>query len=524
MKKQALFRRITAILSCLVMVFLTSCSAETQKGESATGDDENIVYGEYTETSENISKTETVYANLNYYGSPDKITVSDWLHADRGEIFVTDTTTLKDFRVTRGYASSTDKNGSLIWQMQSSDVYYEGASEETLPIGIEIKYFLDGKEISAEKLAGKSGEFRMEVKMVNRVSAPVNLNGKTVTMYAPFVAAGGIMFPYEKFTNIEVTGGMSVGAGTYEMVILAGAPGADASLNLSNLDISGFENIPLEETFTISATVTDFALADSYYFFAPLSSINIDIALPETLGEVQKVLTQLQDFTRLLNQIDPKGLLNDFISDSTALNEMMDVMNKSLDVYGDNKKMLNAMSELLTKENIETLSKFLESLNGSDMESLVGVLSNVPSLQGTIDSLLQLSTGLEDVMPILQAFSATLEDPEVAASLEKLPETLKTLEELMAWLDENEELLDIMVTLMETEDMQVMMSTFDAILSENGEDLSNLDISSLSGSAEDLVLRMRAWMSIDYGIYTSAPGFMNTSCTFICKTPPIMAK
>ncbi|MBQ8209921.1 MAG: hypothetical protein IJZ35_05005 [Clostridia bacterium] len=521
MKKQAIFKRITAIFSSLIMLFMTSCSTETQNGETATGDDETVVYGEYFETSQNVSKTETVYANLNSYGAPDKITVSDWLHADRSEIYVADTTTLKDFTVTRGYASSTENNGNVTWQMASSDVYYEGTTDATLPIGVDIKYYLDGAEISEEDLAGKSGEFRMDVTMTNRVTSQVEINGQTVTMYAPFIAAGGMILPYENFSNIEVTGGMSIGAGTYEMVVLAGAPGAESSLNLSGLDISGFENLSLEESFTITATVTNFSMGDGYFIFAPLSSVNLDIALPETLGDVQDVLTQLQDFTQLMNQIDPNSVLQKFITDGESLNEMMDIMDKSLTVYSENKKMLNAMTELLTKENIETLSAFLESLNGSDMESLVGVLSNVSSLQGTIDSLLQLSTGLEDVMPILEAFSAALEDPEVAASMEKLPQTLATLEELMAWLNENEEMLDIMVELMATEDMQLMMSTFDAILSENGEDISNLDLSALSGSAEDLVLRMRAWMSIDYSIYTSAPDYMTTSCTFICKTPPI---
>ncbi len=521
MKKSTLFKRITAILMCLTMLFLTSCSKENNDVESATGDKEQVVYGEYFETSQNVVKTETVYVNMNAYGTPEKITVSDWLHADRGEIYLKDTTTLKDFIVTRGYASSTQSSGDVIWQMQSSDVYYEGTADSTLPVSVSIRYYLDGQEISAEDLAGKSGQVRMDITMTNNVSAEVNLNGNTVTMNAPILAVGGMILSYENFSNIEVTGGMSVGAGTYEMVVLAGTPGAEKSLNLANLDISGFENISLSEQFSITATAENFTLGDSYFVFAPLSSVNLDIALPETLGDVQDILKQLQDFSDLLTQLDPNSVLQKFITDGESLKEMMDIMDKSLNVYTENKKMLNAMTELLTKQNIETLSKFLESLNGSDMESLVGVLSNVSSLQTTIDTLLQLSTGLEDVMPILEKFSAALEDPEVAASMEKLPQTLATLEELMSWLNENEEMLDIMVELMATEDMQMMMNTFDAILSENGEDIGNLDISALSGSAEELVLRMRAWMSIDYSIYTSAPDYMQTRCTFICKTPAI---
>ncbi len=524
MKKQLKLKKITALLMCFVMMLLSACSADTQQSaETATGDDAAVVYGPYGDTTENVSKTETVYVNMNSDGSADKIVVSDWLHADRSEVQISDITTLTDFTTTRGYASSTSANGNITWQMASSDIYYEGTSESELPIGVEIKYFLDGAEISADELAGKSGEFRMEVTMTNKIYKQVSINGQDITMYAPFVAVGGMILSYENFSNIEVTNGMSIGAGTYEMVVLAGAPGAQQSLNLSNLDISGFEDFSLPETFTITATVNNFSLGDTYYIFAPLSSVNMDIALPETLGDVQDVLNQLQDFTTLIDEIDPNGILEKFITDGTSLDQMMDIMDKSLTVYTENKALLDTMSELLTKDNIATLSAFIESLNESDMEELMGMLSNISSLQGTLDALLQLSTGLEDVMPILESFSAALEDPEVAQSLENLPQTLETLNELMTWLNENEELLDIMVELMATQEMQMLTETFDAILSENGEDISNLDISALSGSAEDLVLRAKEWLDFDYGLYTAAPDSMETNCTFICKTSPISA-
>ena len=119
------------------------------------------------------------------------------------------------------------------------------------------------------------------------------------------------------------------------------------------------------------------------------------------------------------------------MSDSDAIKEMLDIMNKGLTVYNENQKMLETMTTLLTPENIDTLTNFLNSLDAEEMQSLMNLMSNLPALANVIGSLKELSEGLEEVRPILDSFSAAMEDPEVAASMEKLPETLTTLAEVM---------------------------------------------------------------------------------------------
>ena len=58
--------------------------------------------------------------------------------------------------------NTTDKlnqNGDRITFSSSADkVYYQGTMKSTvIPWNISIRYFLDGKEYSAEEIAGKSG-------------------------------------------------------------------------------------------------------------------------------------------------------------------------------------------------------------------------------------------------------------------------------------------------------------------------------------------------------------------------------
>lgn len=513
-------KRIAALLLAVVMLLLTACSAETGKEESSTGDDYAESFEIYSETTQNVTKSETVYVNLTPNGQTRLITVSDWLHADKGAVYINDTTTLKDFQQTKGNASSISANGEIVWQAASSDVYYEGKSDKELPVSINIKYFLDEQEITPEELAGKSGNFRMEITVKNNSAGTAQINGQNVTMYTPLVAVGGMMLPYETFSNIEVTNGMSVGGGSYEAVVLTGAPGLQESLNLANLKVEGLENFSFPDTFSISATVTDFTLGDAYFAFIPLSSLDMDIQLPGSLDDVKDILSKLQNVQAILNQIDPNNVLVNFMSNNEAVREMLDILQKGLKVYNENQKMLETMTTLLTPENIATLSDFMNSLDPEEMQSLINMMSNVPGLQSMMDSLLKLSTGMDEVMPILQSFSAALEDPEVAASLERLPETLNTMAELMTFLNENKELLAVVTKLMETEDVKEITDIVNSMQSGNL-NLGNTDLSSLSVDTQELITRMELWLSFDYGIYTSAPEYMDTSCMFICKTDPI---
>lgn len=520
MKKSANLKKISALFLAVIMLLLSSCSAEITQEESSTGEEEIQEVFNFTDTTENVTKSETVYVNLDSTGAVKNINVSDWLHADKSQVYIKDTTTLKNFAVTKGQASSVSQNGEVIWQMNSSDIYYEGSSDKTLPVDISIRYFLDETEMTPEEIAGKSGNLRMEITYKNNVSTQVEINGEMTTIYAPVATLGGMILSYENFSNIEVTNGMSVGGGSYEVVVLAGVPGINESLNLKNLNISGFEDFSFSDTFTITATVTDFSMGDAYFALVPLSSLDLDIQMPKTIEDVSNILAEVQDIQQIIEQIDPNGVLASFMTDTQALKEMLDIMQKGLKVYNENEKMLKVMSEQLTPENIQILTEFLNSLDAEEMQSLMNMMSNVPALNSMLGSLMNLSEGLDEVMPILEGFSAALEDPEVAASLEKLPETLETLTEVMNFLNENKELLDVMSALMSDENVGELTGILDSM--ESGElNIGDADISQLPDSSQDIIRRMEQWLLFDYGIYTSAPEYMEASCMFICKTDPI---
>ncbi|MBR5232970.1 MAG: hypothetical protein IKW03_02050 [Clostridia bacterium] len=520
MKNINKIKKITALCLALLMLMLTACSKTPVGEEPATGDESSAPLITYTDTTQTVTKNENVYVNLNSDGSVKKITVSDWLHADRAEVKVVDSTTLKDFVVTRGQAASVSADGKLTWHMTTSDVYYEGASDKQLPIDVSIKYFLDEQEMTPADLKGKSGNFRMEITMKNNIVQEIEADGVKYTMYAPLAMVGGFMLPYENFSNIEVTNCISVGGGSFEAIVMTGAPGLNESLQLDKLNISGFEDFSFPSTFTIKATVTDFTLGDAYFAAMPLSALNMDIAMPKTLEDAKNVLNEVKNVSNLLAQIDPNQVVAEFMKDTNKIKEMLDIMQKGLKVYNENKKMLETMTTLLTPENITTLSNFITKLEGEDMQSLMNVMSNVPALKSVLGSLMDISEDLDEITPLLNQFSAALEDPEVAASMEKLPETLATLSELMTYLNENKELLDVLTKLTEADNLNSLTAALDTMAS-NSSALGETDITELPEEAETLIKKMQSWLNAGYRIYTSAPEYMQTSCMFIYKTDPI---
>ncbi len=523
MKKTAMIKRITALFCVSAMLFLTSCGGNNTvtEEENTISEEESIFAEEYTATTKNVQKTETVYINLANDGKPRSITVSDWLHADSSRVFIQDKTTLENITVTKGHAAPDGNSGNITWHMASSDVYYEGTASKELPVDIAVKYYLDGSEISAADLAGKSGKVKIEIKLTNKLKNEVEVNGKAVTMYTPFVVVGGMMLDYATFSEIEVDNGLSLGMGTYEAVVLAGSPGIRESLALDSLKISGFEGFNFSDTFTINVTAREFNLGDAYFMIAPLSALDLKFDTPETLEQVQSILNEINDIEKVINQIDPEGKLVAFMADSEKVAEMLDVMQKGLKVYSENKAMLKVMSEYMTPENLNTLTEFLNSLDTEQIQQITNVLSNVSALQSVIDSMLQLSTGFKDIMPMLEGFSQALEDPEVAASFERLPETMEVISELADFMNENEEVLDIMTALVSSDDFDKFTGMLDTVITENGQNIGSIDISNLSGDAQTLLERAQVWIKLDYPIYTAAPEYMTTKCTFICKTDPI---
>ena len=164
----------------------------------------------YAATGEDaaVSKEETVYVNANADGSEDQITVSNWLKNAGTEKNLKDESELKDIKNVKGDEEFTQSGNKLTWQTEGEDIYYQGTTTKEPPVSVKFTYYLDGKEIKPEDLAGKSGKVKIRFDYTNNESRTVNIDGKDVGVKVPFLAASMLMLPGDKFKNVKVSGAL----------------------------------------------------------------------------------------------------------------------------------------------------------------------------------------------------------------------------------------------------------------------------------------------------------------------------
>ncbi len=517
MKKQ-----IAVILAMIIAAacVLSACGRKNGGVEPASDEPLSLTDVHYGAQAGAVEKRENVYININPDGSVSELTVSDWLHADKSEVSVNDITALKNLKIVKGAASYQDVgSGAVTWELAGSDVYYQGTTDKELPVTLNITYKLDGKEVSAAELAGKSGRVDMEIRPVNNVSKTVEIDGKQTTIYSPFVVLGGLIMPYENFSEISVTNGMSVGAGSNEIIVFTGAPGLAKSLDLEGsnlLNLQDYGNFSLDDTFTVSAKAEDFALGDMYFLALPLSALGLDIELPESIQDVRELVAKIQDVASYLDEIDPDGVLESYITDSAKFREVFDKMQTALTLYQNNKELIAAFTGVMTPENVEKLTKLAETLNTDEMRGMLEFFTNVSSFTSVIGIANDLSTELSDVQPVLDELDEKLSDPTVKAQMDKLPETLEQLQGLTDYLNENAEALEILSNLTQSSSLNSLMDALEKLSSSDTE--INLPE---TADASAVVKRAGELLKFDYGIYGGAAEDMSTSCIFIYKTAPV---
>lgn len=169
----------------------------------------------------------------------------------------------------------TDENGNAKSKFIGSTIY---DGNENLPFEFKVSYFLDGQEITAKDLAGKSGH----IKIIFNYASTARYQNRLV----PFVAITNLVLNHSKFANIKLDNGKIVHE-TPDSYIIAGFSLAGGNSNL------GVDFIP--ETFTLEADVTDFKLENTYTVFDNSLIADLDLSKLTDLDSVVNSIYQLSD-------------------------------------------------------------------------------------------------------------------------------------------------------------------------------------------------------------------------------------
>lgn len=516
-------KRIIALLLAAMMLLCTACSGKGDDTTTTNDGQDEYIQPSYDTAAGSVTKTETVYVNLKANGDVSKVSVSDWLHTDKNEVYVDDMSDLENITNVKSKVTPVTDGEKLRWNMPDTDLYYSGTTDRELPISVQLKYYLDGKEIKPEDLAGKSGEVKIDIKMINNASKDGFVNGKKHKVYLPMLVVGGMILPEGTFSGVTVKNGQSIGDGSKEIVVFTGMPGFSESLGFSEKDLGDLGGLVIGSEASVTATVQNFSLGNLYFAALPIASLNLDIAAPETVDDLKSTLAALKTFQNALNKIDPDKLLYSMITDKDKVTTLMNTLTKTIEVYKKNQNLVKMLGKYATPENAEAIKTLLESLNDPDVQNALKILAD-PTVQKLFNKLPGIMEGFEAVSPLLNEMQADLAKPEVKAELDNLPETMKTLSEISGTLNANSKEINAIVALLSDDGTDMVNTLLESIDLDDFKGLGD-KYGDLVSDGDVLVALAQEWLNYgkDYGLFTKSAEGMKTSLSFILTTESISA-
>lgn len=522
--KNKTLKKISAAFLALLMVgtCCSGCSKNLVNELTAVPTVEHIQKA-YEKTDGAVRKDETVFINLSPDGSVSKVNVTDHIQTQMPQVRVEDVSNLADIRDAKTFLEPVFENDRIYWDMDSTDLYYSGTSQDTPPVSFEVSYTLDGKETSYKSLAGKSGRLEITIKAENLLRSN---DGYGVC--CPMVMLGGMILPEETFRNIEISNGAVIGDGAQQMVFFVGVPGMDESLGLSQMSIPGLSASLLSSEYKITADVSDFEIGNMMFAAMPFSSVDqlCTIDLGEGIDGVKMVLSDVETLIGAFSSLGLGDIVKMLYGDMQQTEELLSAVADAALLYDENKQLIEAIAPFATQENIDKLNKVIDDLDKIDMEQLQGVLdctllnellSLLSRLDCSIGYIATLTKDSKELIPIMNDLNEQLQNEEVRNSIDNLPQTVERLHKLMDVLEQSRPLIESLEKLNDSE-YAAQVNTVMGIASK----YTSLDCIGQAQSAH-LAARTRAWLDFgeQYSIFTQKTDAMQSSVVFVYKVDSI---
>lgn len=242
-------------------------------------------------------KIETVYSVLNSDGSISDTIVSSWLHDEDGINNIKETLNLTDVKNIKSNEKPSKDGNTYTWNAKGNDVYYEGTATKQLPVSVKLRYELDGQEMSAKDMEGKSGHLKLTISFTNNYSQVKNINGKSIVIHPSYLAGGMLNMSTGKFSNVKCESGKIVNDGTNEMLAFANIPGLNETLRSAGLDKVN-NQLGISDDVTVEADVNDFDLGSI------MVGMTNEIDLASELGEIGSVSELTDGIDQLIEADD----------------------------------------------------------------------------------------------------------------------------------------------------------------------------------------------------------------------------
>lgn len=414
-----------------------------------------------------FTKEETVYSKINAKGENYKTIVSTHLINENEEQILNDLTDLINIENTNGDEEFKIDGENIIWNANGSDIYYQGETQKELPIECKIKYELNGEEILADEIVGKSGNVKITIEYQNNDTHTVTINGKKQTMYIPFTTIAITYFDNSQNKNIEAKNAKIINDGTKTIITGIAMPGMQESLNISNtkIEIPNKVEITMETSKFEQNNIITFVtpkILDENISFNKLNN------LYKKVDEIEKASKQIEEGANTL-----KEGTTEFSKKSQEFNNGMKALEEGTNKAHNSYKELNSGINQVTSgtKELNTGAKELSSGLTALGEGLSSMPENINKLykgssvvsEGLNDNKQTKAPGL---VTGVNELAGTLN--ETISSLEKsLNTTRKSCEEGITKLTQSNIALNSVITTLNTETQTIQIATLKQIVKAN---------------------------------------------------------
>lgn len=382
MRKNYRLRKIliTAVLCPALVLGMAACGqsgGSAESGSTAAGTESAAASEAAGEKAEEVvfkppvntpfvtpgEKDESVYVKADASGKPTEKTVEVVLKKIEGSDPIEDRSNLREIKNTEGNEEYTEAGeGRYLWQNNGEDIHYKGKSDEALPVNVRITYYLEGQEVSAEEIAGKSGKVKIRFDYENSTDVP-------------FMVLSAAMLPADVFSDVEVTNGKLMDLGDQKAVIGFAFPGLMDTLKL--VDYEPTEEIELPEYVEIEARAEEFALdftasVVSTGLFEELEDKDLEDLdkLPEDMDELTDASSEIRDAAQEL--ADGGSEFGDYLSQYfdglSQLSEGTDSLDQGLTLLSQNISKISEGSKSL-QGGLEQIDQSLAKVDLSALSS-----------------------------------------------------------------------------------------------------------------------------------------------------------
>lgn len=360
------------------------------------------------------TKDETVYSKLDASGNNYKTIVSTHIQNTENEEIIKDLSDLINVKNTSGDETFTQDGNTFTWNANKNDIYYQGESQKDLPIECKVKYELDGEELSASEIAGKSGKVKITLQYTNKEERIVTVNGKKIKMYVPFVVLAGTIVKNDNNKNIQISNGKVIDDGTKTTILGMAMPGLQESLGVSADEVTIPSNIE------ITMETTEFETNSILSFVTPKVLEEEDIDAFDKLDEIYAQVSKLQSS---MNQIqDGAKTLQEgaetYSEKSQEFNTAMNQVSAGVNTINSNYSQIDTGITTINQGST-SLKTGAEQLNAG-----IGELSSqLTSMPDSVEALYSGST------QVLAGLNDTQTTPGLVTGVNTIIESLQTSNE-----------------------------------------------------------------------------------------------